>query len=304
MFDTITIKPQYFDHSKISALIDTLDDATVKFRKDGTMLKTGSKGHVRLFLTYGTFSVNLNLNKLLYGTNEIDAPLSSLEDVLTSLEDWLGVDLHDAPVSRVDIGQTIVVTEEPYKYLELLAYCSRAKKIIYKGETVAFVNGSNEALFYDKGLEMKAKKVRPLTLQQNPNLLRFEARLKKGIKQTLKVPKLTAGMLMQSDIIEKLLTFWQNSYLKICKIVRPQANIDCSDTKSFIMSLANHAVGTLGIDTVLNHIDAESRKLTGTQRHRIKQKLFQLSSFNTDGSTQVLLDELSEKIQWIAANAA
>jgi len=163
MYDTITTKPQKYSYDSISALIDSLDDASVKFNKDGTMLKTGSYNHVRLFLTQGMLAVNFNPNKIINGTNEIDAPISSLNDVLTSLEDWLGIDLHNAPVSRLDFGKTIAVCEKPHKYIELLAHCSRAKKSCYENETLVFANGIKKIMFYDKGLEIEAKKIELFT---------------------------------------------------------------------------------------------------------------------------------------------
>jgi len=151
---------------------------------------------------------------------------------------------------------------------------------------------------------LKQKKSNYLPQLQGLNLLRFEVQLKKQLKQTLKVPELTAVMLTDPLIIKKITTLWQNSYLNIHKVVRPQASIDCSDTKNFTMSLANHGIEALGIDAVLSHIGSKSEDLSGMQRYRLMQKLFKITSFKTDRSTQVLLDELSEKIQWIAANAA
>ncbi len=301
-YDTLTIRVQNYNPEKISALIDTFDDATIKHRKDGTWLKQGSQNHVRVFLTPGSLSVNCNPNKMINGNNEVNTSVDTYVQALTSIEKLLGVNLHDATVSRLDAGINIITVEKPANYLQLLAHCSRAMKITYDTETLTFSNGVKDIVFYDKGLEVKKKSVSGLVTQSKGNLLRIEVRLKKP-KVALNMPKLTAGMLMEDATIKKVADVWQQSYLNIHKVIRPQANVDCSDTKSFVMSLANHGVEALGIDAVLNHINSISDSLSGMQRYRLQKKLFKITSSYTESSTQTLLDELSEKIQWIAANA-
>lgn len=301
-FDTLTIKPQNYDPDKISALIDTFDDATIKFRKDGTWLKQGSDNHVRYFLTPASLSINFNPNKMIQGNNVFNTSIDTYVKAITELEKILGINLHDAPVSRADAGINISVIERPSKYIELLAHCSRAMKVTYANETLTFTNGVKDLVFYDKGIQSVKENLPPKIISKNENWLRVELRLKKP-KLALKESKLTAGMLMEDTIVKKVLALWQTAYLNIHKVVRPQANVDCSDTKSFVMSLANHGVEALGIDAVLNHIDAISKNLSGVQLSRLRKKLFKITSTHTESSTQTLLDELSEKIQWITANA-
>jgi hypothetical protein len=301
-YDTITIKTQNYNRDKISALIDTCDDAAIKHRKDGSWLKTGSHNHVRLFVTEASLAINFNPNKMMHGTNEINTTIDTYIQAMVYLESWLNLHLHDATVSRVDAGINIFTVKEPSKYIELLAHCSKAMKVTYAKETLTFTNGVKDTVFYDKGRQMDKMKLPRLASHQSGNLLRIEIRCKKP-KLALNVPQLTAGMLMEDDIINKIVQLWQKSYLNIHKVVRPQADVDCSDTKNFVMSLANHGVEALGIDAVLNHIDSVSDQLSVVQRHRLRKKLFKITSSHTEGSTQILLDELSEKIQWIAANA-
>ncbi len=302
-FDTLTIKPRYYNPEIVSALIDTFDDATIKYRKDGTWLKQGSSNHVRIFLTPGSLAINFNPNKMIHGNNIGNNSIDTYVQAIVELEKMLGINLHDAPVSRLDAGFNISTVKKPTKYIELLAHCSRAMKITYNAETLTFSNGVKDIVFYDKILEATKRNTSSKLCQANNNLLRLEVKLKKP-KLALNVPKLTAGMLMDAAIIKKVVDVWQKSYLNIHKVVRPQANVDCTNTKSFVMSLANHGVEALGIDIVLNHIDSVTDSLSGVQRHRLHKKLFKITSAHTDSSTQVLLDELSEKIQWIAANAA
>lgn len=301
-FDTLTIKPRNYDPDIISALIDTFDDASIKFKKDGTWLKQGSYNYVRLFLTPALLSVNFNPNKMIHGSNAINTNIDTYVQTITELERLLGINLHDAPVSRVDAGFNINVVEKPSKYIELLAHCSRAMKVTYAKETLTFTNGVKDFILYDKRKQAEKEKLSPSLVLPNGNWLRVEVRLKKP-KLALKESKLTAGMLMEEAIVKKVLAIWQNSYLNIHKVVRPQANVDCSDTKRFVMSLANHGVEALGVDAVLNHIDSVSGSLSSMRLTRLRKKLFKITSSHTDNSTQVLLDELSEKIQWIAANA-
>jgi hypothetical protein len=140
-----------------------------------------------------TLYLKTSLPKLIYGSSLYEIKEQDLERCVDAIErklDYTGVTIDKSAVSeselsRVDFCRNLKVEHNLMDYIVLLSKyrISRRDKLEYKKETVAFHNGSQDLVFYNKLRETKQDKsieqeIRDMLKGQQENILRIESRLK------------------------------------------------------------------------------------------------------------------------------
>jgi hypothetical protein len=302
--DTTTIFIKDYNHDDVSRLLESFDNVNLVLKSDGRHVKSAQHKNMMFYLGDDYLKVTGSLNKLVNDTNQFNFQLADVSEAIDYLSNLLDLDVGEAKVTRLDLGYNISLNQPVSNYLMQLSHSYYSKRHSVANETVEFRKHNRSLVFYDKMAELIAKKVEIASEFKNQNLLRYEIRLMSRLTKILNQSSLSLNMLKEAPIQKKLLRLWADEYLSVHKIYRPTANIDCRNTKTFVSSLASHGIKSIGgIETVVQHID-NVPDLAHTKRYRLYRKLRSINMVAADEPSRCLLDELSDKIQYIAANAA
>jgi hypothetical protein len=216
-----------------------------------------------------------------------------LMEIFQSIGDTYGIDIFKAKVTRLDFFYDILMNHNPAIYMKLLLSKSRFK--VHRFEfNKYFKTNAVEYGVYDKSKEMK----------EYGNILRFELRLKKGVKKKLNELGMNLSSLTAQDLctlsfrlnLEKILI---NGYLSIKKDELSLSRADVINTKSLKRYIMQTGIKSIGIEKLIKEIDAykKVKYIKSHQSRRLKNKLLEINNTEThNGNANHFINEFDTKM--------
>lgn len=205
----------------------------------------------------------------------------------------LNLDLNNATVTRVDVGQNFKLSNCVLHYYPLLLTASYLKREVLKN-SLYFKNNRKQLVFYDKILERREKRY-----NLSGNLLRYELRLMKNPNHFLNTQKLYAKDLCKKKIYKQLVKLWYMEYKKIRKNSNCDTHLNFNNAKDLKNNLAASALSKLDL-VILKDIELKQKNglIDNVTAHRCRNLIIELQS-NKDVETKSndLLKELNSKIK-------
>ena len=220
-----------------------------------------------------------------------------------SKKNWLIATFWDAPVSRLDIANNLMLKYDSSLYYDSLGTMNNFKRSTLG--TGLYYKGSNGmALFYDKLLDAKAKKVEIPSLYIGKNLLRFERRYQSRICKQLNRSELKVKTLYEEAFYIEIINRWVDSYKSIIKI-KDVKKIDYSmiktKTELYAQALLYYIESRGGLIAVLEEIKLaqKSGHLNKHQAQDLRNKYNEVSNHKLYVQDNELILELDSKINQV-----
>lgn len=288
----LNITPQY------------LTNVSEVYNKYGEYI-TGYLDNLKVSITENRVKVyNSSICKYYLGDNFKTLTKGDTKRAIEKISDSLQLPFHLANVSRIDFSQNLIMKYNEktyYPYLGEAQYYHR----LPQNNGLYYNNDIRQLLFYGKEYEQKIKKQPIPELYKNRNVLRFEMRFRKRLKQQFNQPEITAGLLSDEKFYSYLVKRWKNEYLAIQKI---NSKINCmkptGSKKEFIENLALFTLLDLGQPTILNKIKEwqEKGEISKKQAYDIRTSIKQISKIPIDEKGNELINELDRKVKEAARN--
>lgn len=265
---------------------------TTNYNDDsGQLIYAKSKiGNLTLFQSEKGLSVRNSLFN--FSPSEHDCPYlgDDLRQTIEELNDVLGVNLYKAKITRFDFCFDIVTRYSPNVYFKFFG-----EKIRYKisdfEDGKYYKTSQRELVFYNKSKQLKIK---------HKNILRYEIRFAKRIRQQLKLEELTAEDLCDSDFIKQIELIALNEYLSIKKYSNSMLfNLNDKLCSKKIDTLIFQAgVKSIGVERIIEAINIShlAGLCNSTQKHRYKKKLHKINNLSMDKTKKNLIIEIDNKL--------
>jgi len=218
---------------------------------------------------------------------------------IEKLSDNLHLPFHLADITRIDIANNLLMKFDEkiyFTHLGELPYYNRLEQ----NNGLYYNNKLRQIVFYGKVHEQKIKKQIIPELYKNRNVLRYEIRFRKRLKEQFKRSEITAGLLYDEVFYNDLVSRWKNEYLAIQKINSKLMSIKpTGSTKEFIDNMALLQVLELGQPKILSIIKEWHCKgdITKEEAKRLRDKIKLLSKITIDEKENELINELNQKIK-------
>lgn len=264
----------------------------------GTYLN-GVLGVLNVIITESNIKINKSsLCKYHYGNNFETLNREKTKLVIEKISDLLHIPLAKANITRIDFATNIEMTYNEkvyYPYLGESSYYNRLEQ----PNGIYYINKKRTALFYGKIKEQKEKGY-PIPIQfQDKNLLRYELRYTKRLREQFNKNQIYAGLLYDETFYYELLKRWKDEYMKIQKISSELCNIKpTTSSKVLIRNLAYIGMKQYEQSKVLNLIKQwqETEGLERKQAHDLRKSIRELSTIKTDSDGTDMISELTKKV--------
>ena len=212
----------------------------------GAAFQSGTLRNLRLRQdSEGRLKVWGSLPKYLKGSNVDTFTRSEITEAVEKLAFEAGIDPDFTRVYGLDLAATMPLCREVFEYFSILGERSRFIRKTYGRTGVAYESKIRTLTFYDKGEEAGI----------DGNLLRFEVKLKKKLKQQLGRQVVLSDLCTNASF-EQLVHRWEKEYRTVQKIKSQPMITEPKDTKDFrsqIERIGASAAG--GQETLLAQID-------------------------------------------------
>jgi len=243
--------------------------------------------------------INSSLCKYYLGNNFKTLSKGDTKRAIEKISDSLNLPFDLANVTRIDLAQNLIMQYPEKIYIPYLGEAQYYNRL-EQNNGLYYNNHLRQLVFYGKVYEQKIKKQPIPELYKNRNVLRYEIRFKKRLRQQLKQPEITAGLLYDEVFYYNLVKRWKNEYLAIQKINSKLINMKPTGSKKeFIENLALFTVLELGQPQVLKKVKEwqERAEISKKQAYDLRTFIKQLSKNPIDEKGNDLLNELDRKVK-------
>jgi len=240
-----------------------------------------------------------SLCKYYLGDNFKTLTKGDTKRAIEKISDSLHLPFKLANVTRIDFAKNLIMQFDEkiyYPYLGEAQYYNRLEQ----NNGLYYNNQLRQLLFYGKEYEQKVKRQPIPEMYKNRNVLRFEMRFKKQLRQQLNKPEITANLLYDEVFYGSLVTRWKNEYLAIQKINSKLNNMKPTGSKKELAeNLALYTILELGQPQVLNTVKEwqVSGQISKKQAYDLRTFIKQLSKTTIDEKGNDLINELNQKIK-------
>ena len=270
MYDTVNF---WIDRIHIKggnpfAIADYLSDVTECYGKDG---RYSIKGKIRGYTVYVSESGILligSLAEFMFGSNIYTLTRHTTKFALEKLSDFLNLDMKQAKIYRIDIATVLQTEQSPCSYYRCLGYKTNFTRLETSKTTLEYRNGRsgqnqrNKLTFYDKTKQMKDKGKEVPKIFENSNLLRYELKLNKNLKQQLNISEINGKLLTSESFYHSLIQRWKNEYETIKKINTYQINSSVITSPKMaqdgLFAILLQQQGQSGIDEYISTLKAQN----------------------------------------------
>lgn len=156
-----------------------------------------------------------------------------IQSGIEKLSDILHLPMADADVTRLDVGQNLIMECPVETYLSHLGQKKHYKRL-EEPNGLYYDRKGIRLCFYDKNRERKDKRlacdIPPM--YEGRNVLRYEIRFTSGIPKCFDREFVTAADLYEQNFYVKMVKYWADGYKSIQKINEMVPNFDCMKTKT------------------------------------------------------------------------
>lgn len=222
--------------------------------------------------------------------------------IIEKISDSLHLPFQKANVTRIDFGHNFLMDNEVSLYFHYLGSKSHFKRleqnngIYYRSKKISLV-------FYDKNQELRNKGEAVPDDFKNLNVLRYELRFTKRLREVFKRQKITGRLLYDNDFFDELTKRWKDHYFDIQKINNRLVGLEPTGKQKQLMdNLALLHILDVGQNQILNTI-TEWQKLDkidrkAASRLRLAVKNLTKTPISKDGNE--LINELNLHVKWVA----
>jgi len=213
--------------------------------------------------------------------------------------DILHLPFHLANVTRIDVAKNLIMKFDEkiyYPYLGEAQFYNRLEQ----NNGLYYNNQLRQLLFYGKEFEQILKKQPIPELYKGRNVLRFEMRFRKRLREQFNKPEITAGLLYDETFYGYLINRWKDEYFSIQKINSKLNSMKPTGSKKeLIENLALYTIIELGQPKVLNLIKEWQETGLISKKQAFDQRSFikQLSKTPIDEKGNDLINELNQKVK-------
>ncbi|MDD4235614.1 MAG: hypothetical protein PHF99_06335 [Bacteroidales bacterium] len=242
---------------------------------------------------------NSSLCKYYFGNNFKTLNRTDTKQAIEKISDNLHLPINKGDVTRIDFSNNLIMQNDVndyYKYLGQLQYYQRLEQ----PNGIYYTNGDKQVLFYGKVREQKAKRQPIPELYKNQNVLRYEMRYKKHIRQQLNRHEIKAELLYDEAFYRDMVKRWKDNYLKIDKINNKMNMIKpTGSTKQLIENLALLQALEFGQPHLLALVKEWQRAgiINKKQAQDHRNKIKSLSKIMADSPGMDLIQELNKKVK-------
>ncbi|HPQ79427.1 MAG TPA: hypothetical protein PLG47_03185 [Candidatus Dojkabacteria bacterium] len=176
-------------------------------------------------------SITGSMAKFLYNNNVYSLDRHSTQKAITKLADSIHCNISNGKITELEFGTQFVMKKPVGAYLNKLGDMPILLRCPINGSTLYYQHKSKykpkTLCFYDKGLEIKGKKIDAPKGLDNSNLLRYEMRLKGRLPQQLKVPVVEVDTLCDKAFYRLLIVKWRDLYCSIKKTKQVKTGNQC-----------------------------------------------------------------------------
>jgi hypothetical protein len=161
-------------------------------------------------------------------------------------------------------------------------------------------NQLRQLVFYGKEYEQKIKRQPIPELYKNRNVLRFEVRFKRKLRQQFNKPEITAGTLTDEAFFNGLVNRWKGEYEGIQKINSKLSKMKATGSKKELAdNLAMFTIMELGQAQVLSKVEEwqKSGEINKKQAYDLRVYIKHLASRPMDRNGNDLINELNKKVK-------
>jgi hypothetical protein len=293
MFDTISSYSynSMIDFQDMENVKEIFNPSTREFIK-----LTGYNRNLNIQQNNNTTYIRGSLCKFYFGNNFETLNRTTTKQAIEKLSDSLKILPKKFNIYRLDIGGNLFMTEPITSYTNLFSDLKRYNKSFFKN-SLYFTNQLKQLIFYDKIAELKYKKID--TGGYEPNLLRYEARFKKRLKNLYGQKEITYNDLYIERFYEKSIKLWQDLYFGINKLTKlkiKEMNLTAKQGKDYLLLKFINDTG--GIDEAIKFIEVNENNFTTKREYlRAKSSIKELIKNKKMTESNELIQELDLKIK-------
>ncbi|MCX6236371.1 MAG: hypothetical protein NTY07_02250 [Bacteroidia bacterium] len=245
-----------------------------------------------------------SLCKYYLGDNFKTLTKGDTKRAIQKISDCLHLPFDRANITRIDFAKNLIMQYDEkvyYPYLGEAQYYTR----LPQNNGLYYNNQLRQLVFYGKEYEQKLKRQPVPELYKDRNVLRFEMRFRKQLRQQLKQPEITAGLLTDETFYSGLVTRWKDEYFAIQKINSKLISMKpTGSTKELIENMALFQLLELGQPQLLTIVKEWQIRglITKKQANDHRAKIKQLSKTPFDEKGNDLINELNRKVKEAARN--
>lgn len=204
----------------------------------------GNYKNLRISLKGNYLSFSGSLTKFSCSNNIQRLKKHEIKDTFSQLSNFFKLSYKDIQLTRLDIGENFIMDNVPQNYLQYFIDAPYFKKDIYdSGNAILYYNKERSLSFYDKILEMTENKQTIPTHYKDSNVLRYEARFLKRLKNRFK-RKITFDTLLEYDFWDILIEELLKSYKSIDKINEYIGEYNTDSVSQFNKSILTAHINT------------------------------------------------------------
>jgi hypothetical protein len=240
-----------------------------------------------------------SLCKYYLGDNFKTLTKGDTKRAIEKIGDCLHLPFERAKVTRIDFAKNLIMQYPEkvyYPYLGEAQFYNRLEQ----NNGLYYNNQLRQLVFYGKEYEQKLKKQPIPELYKRRNIIRYEMRFKKRLRQQFNKPELTAGLLYDETFYSGLITRWKDEYLAIQKINSKLIRMKPTGSKKELAeNLALYTILEMGQPQVLNKVREwqESGDISKKQAYDLRTFIKQLSKTQVNEKGNDLMNELNQKVK-------
>jgi len=202
--------------SVVNSILNMLDNATKHINIDGTVYFSGHTLGMKTSVSLNGLSLTGSLCKSYLNDNFQTLTRQCTQRAIEQLSDLIHISLKGAKVSRVDIGQNVIVNEAPENYYYFLGNSKHFERL-EQPHSITYQHGLRTKLFYNKVEEAKHKKQRLPEIFDKRHVLRYELRFISRLPKQFNKAIVTAQDLYNEAFYIDMLQRWIDEYKMIQK---------------------------------------------------------------------------------------
>lgn len=261
---------------------------------------TGYLDNLKISITESRVKISeSSICKYYLGDNFKTLTKADTKQAILKISDCLNLPFEFANVTRIDFAKNLIMQHPEkiyYSYLGEAQYYNRLEQ----NNGLYYNNNLRQLLFYGKEYEQKVKRQPIPELYKNRNVLRYELRFKKRLKEQFKRPEITASLLYDELFYRNHMIRWKNEYLAIQKINSKLNNMKPTGSKKeFTENLALYTILELGQPKLLNTVKEWQSKgeISKKQAYDLRAFLKELTQKTINGESNELINELTRKVK-------
>lgn len=240
-----------------------------------------------------------SLCKYYLGDNFKTLTRGDTKRAIQKISDCLHLPFDRANVTRIDFAKNLILEYDEKVYYPYLGEAQYYKRL-EQNNGLYYNNQLRQLVFYGKEYEQRLKRQTVPELYRDRNVLRFEMRFRKQLRQQLKQPEITAGLLSHEAFYSGLVTRWKDEYFAIQKINSKLIGMKPTGSKKELAeNLALYTIIEMGQPQVLNKVKEwqERGEISKKQAYDLRTFIKELSKTPIDEKSNYLINELNRKVK-------